>query len=370
MKILFLGDYSGYHATLARALREQGHDCTVVSSGSRCMDTERDIDVTRKPGFLGSVSYLANILRLVSRFKDFDIVQLVNPGFFQLRPDKLRYFFDKLKRQNEKIFLTMAGSDSLFVQSMVSTDILRYSEFKVNDVPTTYAFENNATIKAWLGDELLDYCGYIYNNVDGAISALYEYHVAAELHESISSLLYGGIPIDVVNIPFRPLDKNPDEPINILVAYKSEYKIFKGADRLLQAAQALERKYPERCKIKIASDLPLNEYMKLMADSDVVLDQLYSYTPATNALQAMALGKIVVSGAEDEFYEFIGEKNLRPIFNVPPNDQRIYDTLEKIIFLPTEAIRRLSYAGREFVEKHNASDIVAKRFLEAWQQSK
>ncbi len=48
MKILLLGDASNYHATLAHALRLEGHDVTLASSGSGWMRTHRDIDISRK----------------------------------------------------------------------------------------------------------------------------------------------------------------------------------------------------------------------------------------------------------------------------------------------------------------------------------
>ena len=58
MKILFVGDYSGYHASLAAELRRRGHDVTVVSDGNKYMDTARDVSLDRKPGFIGSLKYL------------------------------------------------------------------------------------------------------------------------------------------------------------------------------------------------------------------------------------------------------------------------------------------------------------------------
>lgn len=48
MKILLLGDFSNYHQCLATALRELGHQVTVVSDGCEWMNTDRDIDVARR----------------------------------------------------------------------------------------------------------------------------------------------------------------------------------------------------------------------------------------------------------------------------------------------------------------------------------
>ena len=43
MKILFLGDYSNLHACLSEELRKRGHEVTLVSDGSRYMQTACDI---------------------------------------------------------------------------------------------------------------------------------------------------------------------------------------------------------------------------------------------------------------------------------------------------------------------------------------
>ena len=97
----------------------------------------------------------------------------------------------------------------------------------------------------------------------------------------------------------------------------------------------------------------------------MILDQVYSYTPATTALIAMAMGKTVVSGGEPEFYEFIGEKENHPIINATFDVNKLYDSIEKVVldknFLSENALK-----SREFVEKHNNSLIVAKRFVNLW----
>ena len=45
MRILLLGEYSNVHATLAKGLRELGHEVTVASSGDSWKGYERDIDL-------------------------------------------------------------------------------------------------------------------------------------------------------------------------------------------------------------------------------------------------------------------------------------------------------------------------------------
>lgn len=366
MKILFAGDYSGFHATLARRLRLMGHECVVMSDGSRCMDTERDIDLRRNPGIIGSVAYLGKVFSMWPKLRGYDVVQLINPNFLHLRPGKIRYFLRELKAANGILSLSLAGSDPVSVKACVEDGLFRYSEFKVGDTPTEYVRSTPGIIYKWLNGQMGDHCRFVYETVDCAVSALYEYHVASAPYLGDTPLHYAGIPVDVDNITFHEFSPAADGKLNLLVGIKSEMELFKGTDRLLAAAREVERRHPQRCRVTVARDLPFTRYAEALSDADVVLDQLYSYTPATNALQAMAMGKIVVSGGEPEYYDFIGENSLHPIVNVVPDDEKIISTLEALVMEDPGVLRARSRMGREFVERHNADRVVASRFLNAW----
>ena len=365
MKILFIGDYSNFHATLARQLRLLGHDVTVASSGSRCMDTARDIDLSRKPGITGSFGYLGRLFKLWPSFREFDIVQIINPNFLELRPGKIRYFFNELKKNNKKVCLSVAGTDPVIVKGCVEDGLFRYSEFRIGNEKSPYAKATRGIEYRWLNGFMGDHCRYIYENVDAAFSALYEYHVAAKPYLG-ERLVYTGIPIDLQTVKAQPFVIGADGKVNILVGIKSEMELFKGTDRLLAATREVERLHPDKCRVLTARDMPYKQYIETLGDAHIVADQLYSYTPGTNALETMALGKVTVSGAEPEYYDFIGEKKLHPIVNVVPDDEAIVKTMESLVLNREELLTRASQ-GRAFVEKHNAADLVAQKFLNTWQ---
>lgn len=328
------------------------------------MDTDRDIDLSRKPGVLGAFGYLGKVFKLWSSLRDYDIVQLINPNFLELRPGKIRYFFNELKRQNKHIGLSLAGTDPVIVKGCVEDGLFRYSEFRIGKDKSPYAKATPGIEYRWLNGTMGDHCRYIYENSEVALSALYEYHIAAQPYLG-DRLAYAGIPIDVDTIRETPFAMPADGKVNILVGIKSEMEIFKGTDRLLSAARDVERLHPDKCRVTVARDLPYGEYMQILRGADVVLDQLYSYSPATNALETMAMGKVCVSGAEAEYYDFIGEKELRPIVNVTPDEEQIRTSLEALILSP-EDMKRRALQGREFVIRHNSAAVVADRFLEQW----
>ena len=120
--------------------------------------------------------------------------------------------------------------------------------------------------------------------------------------------------------------------------------------------------------MEVVEHLPYNEYTRRMRASHVLLDQLYSYTPATNALIAMAQGLVAVSGAEPEYYALIGEPSLHPIVNVTPYDDEDIDRQLETIIHQKSRLPQWSRDSREFVVRNNSAQVVAQRHLDFWHQ--
>ena len=99
----------------------------------------------------------------------------------------------------------------------------------------------------------------------------------------------------------------------------------------------------------------------------MLVDQLYSFTPSMNSLAAMARGTVVIGGGEEEFYDFIGEKKLRPIINVSP--EKSFEDNVKVIeaaLIPEGSVKRLSQESIEFVKKYHDCRKVAARHVELY----
>lgn len=118
MKILLVGEYSRLHLTLAEGLRNLGHEVVVASNGDGFKNFERDVDLSRKSsGIVDTLSAIVDFYRKISRFKEFDVVQLINPNFTTLNVGFNEKFFAKLKKNNKKIFLGAFGDDSYWVRA-------------------------------------------------------------------------------------------------------------------------------------------------------------------------------------------------------------------------------------------------------------
>ena len=100
-----MGEYSNVHATLADGLRKLGHQVSVLSNGDFWKNYPRDINMVRKPGKLGGIMYLAKLYTIVHKLRGYDIVQLINPMFLELKAERIFPFYRYLRRHNKKVIL-------------------------------------------------------------------------------------------------------------------------------------------------------------------------------------------------------------------------------------------------------------------------
>ncbi len=362
MKILFLGDAANYHYALASALRRLGHDVTLASDGCKSMRMTRDIDISRHHGVLGGVWLWLKLNTLLSAdLKGYDIVQLCSPTFIPLRPQRLLGILRRLKKDNGRVFLTDLGNTPHYVEMCIDPESpLLYNEWRN---PSIALPEENPQVKAWLAPELRQYCRELYSKVDGIVTALYEYHMADLRYVGPARLHYLGIPIDLPSLP-HPLHHNG--PVRILSAFDAARADHKGAGILHDLAAQAVADNPGRAVLRQVHDIPYSQFINEVAAADIVLDQLYSYTPATTALLTMAMDGVSVSGGEEDFYRFIGEQELRPIVNASPLDLSATEARLREIVSDSEVLNRLKRQSREFVELYHSADSLALTLIDIW----
>ena len=393
MKILLLGEFSNVHWTLACALRRLGHEVTVVSNGDEWKAYPADISLIRKPGRWGVVAYLLRVLLLLPKLRGYDVVQLINPvHFIDLKAERAVRIYDYLRRHNKKVFLGAFGYDYYYVYDSVVRRTLRYCDFYTPTREVHHEW-NDANERDWLRTYKKEASIHVAETCDGIISGLYEYDVAyrphfpdkttfipmpIEMGDGLEVMGYGVRVNDerltinderlTINENFQLASFNFQLPkrLRFFIGINRSRTMLKGTDIMLRALERIVADYPDRAEMVKAESVPFAEYKEMMRSSDVLLDQIYSYTPAMNALQAMSQGLIVVSGGEEENYEILGEKELRPIINVQPDEEDIYRQLEWLVLHP-ERIAQLKRDSIEYVRRHHDSLKVAERYLEAWE---
>ena len=130
---------------------------------------------------------------------------------------------------------------------------------------------------------------------------------------------------------------------------------------MLRAAQDVAQRYPNRVDLRVAESVPFAQYRQLMLGSDALLDQLYSYTPSMNPLEAMSHGIICIGGGEPENYEILHEEALRPIINVQPSYESVYHELEQLALHP-ERVAALKQQSVEYIHRHHDYIKVARMY--------
>jgi hypothetical protein len=359
MKILLLGEYSNVHATLAKGLRTLGHECIVASNGDFWKQYERDIDLERKEGNFGTLSFLLKLMFSLPKMRGYDIVQLINPMFLELKAEHIIYIYRYLKRHNKRVILGAFGIDYYWVK--VNTDIrpLRYSDFNIGNCVRT---DDTAEVirRDWVNTAKETLSKHIATTSDWIIAGLQEYwatyNEVAGLREKMSF-----IPFPIEMPQHTAVCKTEDKKVRIFIGISKSRSVYKGTDIMLKAAKDLVDKYPEKAELAIVNGVPFEQYQKMVEDSDLILDQLYSYTPAMNALMAMSKGVVNVGGGEEENYQILDETELRPIINVLPTYESCYSELEHIILHP-EKLASLKQQSIEYIHRHHDYIKVARQY--------
>ena len=372
-----MGEYSNVHATLADGLRKLGHQVTVVSNGDFWKNYPRDFNMARRPGKLGGILLLLKLYTIVHKLRGYDIVQLINPMFLELKAERIFPIYRYLRRHNKKVILGGYGMDYYWVKVCCNDKPLRYSDFNMGEKLRITA-DAEKEKKDWLGTAKERLNRMIAEDCDGIVTGLYEYWVCyqpsfpqkttfipfpikPQFITSENSNSY----IHVENHQVLPL--NTPKKVKLFIGINKSRSEYKGTDIMLKAAQAIAKKYPDKTKLQIAENIPFVEYVKIMNGSDAILDQLYSYTPSMNPLEAMARGIICIGGGEPENYEIIHEDKLRPIINVLPNYESVYQELEHLVLHP-ELIPLLKQQSIEYINKHHDYIKVAERYEAFYQK--
>lgn len=363
MKILLLGEYSNVHATLAEGLRALGHKVTVVSNGDFWKNYPRDISIVRHPGKIGGIMLMFKLYSILPRLRGYDVVQLINPMFVELKAERIFAIYRYLRCHNGKVFLGGFGMDWYWVHTCMSEKPLRYSDFNIGDKlrDTADAMKER---RDWLGTTKESLNKYIAEDCDGIITGLYEYWVC----------YHPAFPQKTTFIPFPirlpETGQVPDFqlPLKLFIGINRQRSVYKGTDIMLRAAEAIVERYPNKVILQKAISVPFAEYEKMMNGSDAILDQLYSYTPSMNPLLAMSKGIICVGGGEEENYEIIDEHELRPIINVQPCYESVYSELEQLVLHP-ERVADLKRQSIKYVRRHHDYIKVARQYVDFYTKS-
>jgi glycosyltransferase involved in cell wall biosynthesis len=379
MKILLLGEYNSSHYTLKEGLTTLGHNVTVLGFGDgfkkRTVDVNFKLKYTKGIGLLvrkiiyklfktdiTSLAVKKQFYQHQELFANNDIVQLINENSFQTVPRIEKELLNFIFTNNKNVFLMSCGTDYPSVKYALENKF-RYS------IATPY-LENKGTKDKFL--HLTQYVTkdyealhhFIYEHINGVIASDLDYHIPLLGNSKYLGMVPNPIQIDKLKyIPPTMTDK-----IVIFHGINADNYYKKGNDLFEEALKIILEKYDSKIEIITVKSVPYDTYIKLFDSAHILLDQVYAYDQGFNALEAMAKGKVVFTGAEKEWLEYYHIEEDSVAINALPDPVLIAEKLEWLILNP-EKIVEISKNARKFVEeKHNYVES-ARQYLEKWTTS-
>jgi glycosyltransferase involved in cell wall biosynthesis len=377
MKILLLGEYSRLHNTLKEGLISLGHNVTIVGDGDGFKNFP--VDISTRPVFMDlpinrfirkaiykffkfDLSALEKGLRFyfqLKRLKNFDVVQLINEKPIKTIPSFERYLLKKVFDNNQKTFLLSCGIDVISVDFMLQKKF-RYSlmdpYFEDPKLKPEYQYILDYTSKSHRRTHNL-----VFENISGVVASDYDYVLPMESHRLFRGLIPN--PINCDAIQFKPLDVE-NGIVFFLGINKGTYH-KKGIPLFEKALEIVAEKFPKDIKVITAESLPYAEYIELYDEAHIILDQVYAYDQGYNALEAMAKGKVVFTGAEAEFLAHYGLSEDEVAINALPDVDQLVEKLTWLIQNPSK-IEQIGKSARAFIEKEHHYIKVAKKYLETY----
>ena len=377
MKILLIGEYSGLHNSLKDGLQLNGHSVTLLGTGDGFKNFPVDILVISTVFEIPIFKFIAKIIDKlfkvslndveigiktffkIKKLKGFDIVQLVNENSFKTTP-KLEIFLLKIiKKNNENIFLLSCGTDYKSIQYALDKKF-RYS------ILTPY-FNNDKLKNSYR--HILKYNNkhfkklhkYIYKNIKGVISSDLDYHIPLKEEDKYLGMIPN--PINLSKIKYRR--PKIDKEIVIFHGINSNNSIKKGNDYFNKAIEVIKKSHGSKIKYIEVQDLNYKDYVKSYDSCHIFLDQVYAYDQGYNALEAMAKGKVVFTGAEKEWLDYYELKEDSIAINALPDVNYLVEKLSILIDSP-EKIKSISVNARKFIENQHNFKNIASIYEDKW----
>lgn len=378
MNILLVGEYSRLHNSLKEGLQKLGHQVVIVGFKDGFKDFPVDFPLTLQwdSGLLKKLklgiykltgfdvtSYLTyrQFKRHQQHLKGFDVVQLINENTFYCsyvyEKKILQFLFDN----NKKAYLLCCGTDYLtvnyyFENPTFKSLLLPYLDGKIprKEFQSVLKFRTSAYKKLHQ---------FIYDRIEGIIASDIDYHIPLQGNPKYLGMVPN--PVNIEKLPYIPM--TIDSKIVIFHGINTLSYFRKGNDYFEKALEIISKKYQDRVEIVTTRSIPYEQYIEIYNRTHLLLDMVYSFDQGYHALEAMAKGKVVFTGAEKEFSDYYVLTEAVNI-NAKPD---VADLVEKLSFLienPDE-ILAISKRARTFIEKEHHYIDKAKQYVDLWQSS-
>ena len=378
MKILLIGEYSRLHNSLKKGLKELGNDVTLIGTGD--LFKNYPVDISIKPTIFSykKIPLLLRkiFLRLTKRdlaeweigykfkkilplLKNYDVVQLINSHSIGTFPKTEIALLKTIFKHNNNVFLMACGDDYPVIKYYLDGNQKYHilSPYMESDSLSKASF----SLK-YVNDSYKNLFYFVYENVKAVIPSDIDYHLPWKEWKKTTPIIPNPLIIPDIYFPIEIKNRkiNIFLGINTLNYEKKGYRLFE------EALVWVKNKYSDKVNIIKTYNVPFNEYVNHINSCDILLDTIYAYDQGYNALESMARGKVVFTGAEEEFTTYYNIE--KPVnINALPNAISIYNELDKLILNPNK-IEEIGKNARLFTQKEHDYRIIAKKYIATWKR--
>ena len=378
MKILLLGEYSRLHNSLKEGFVTLGHEVSIVGCGDKFKQFPVDYSIYAR---ICNDNKIANLLYrgirkvigldfekiekairfylLIPKLNDYHHLQLINSDALETYPILSRFLYKKLFKNIQSRSLLICGDETPIV------DYLIKKEFKYS-VLTPY-FEDNSIEKEfqfplkYRKNSYRKTFDWLKENCQNLITSDLDYEIPMRKMGFQTTFIPN--PINTDTIAFQNVEI--EDKIVIFLGINRLSYIKKGIIYFEKALEIIREKYADKIEIIVTENLPYKEYISKYNKAHILLDQVFAYDQGYNALEAMAKGKVVFTGAETEFLNQYQLQEDEVCINTLPNENEIAAKLSFLIEHP-EKINDISKNARKFIEKEHDYKFIAEKYLACW----
>lgn len=294
------------------------------------------------------------------KLKNYDIVQFINESPIQTISKLELFLIKRLFKQNQKVFLLCCGIDYVTVTHMLQKKD-KYS------VMNPY-FEGIPDAKKQY-DYFFDFINkphqkihqYLYQNIQGVIASDLDYVAPLKGNEKYLGIIANPINTDKISI----IENKIQDKIVIFLGINTGNSFKKGIPFFEKAIAIIQEKYYNKITVTITKDIPYAEYQKHFEKAHILLDQVYCFDQGYNALEAMAKGKVVFTGAETEFLNQYHLQENEVAINALPDVNYLVEKLSFLIENPLE-IERIGKNAIQFIQKEHQYITQAEKYVAIW----
>ena len=355
MRILLIGEFSGFYSNLKDGLSSLGHEVSLVATKDSFKEIH-GIDFTINSNFtnkfLRKIDLAFQFLWCFLRARNYDVIFLINQGIVEPRflAGVILWY---LKKFNRLLLLSACGEDVPFIKF---GKIGGYKWWIYDSQPECTGVSEarfQGPLDIFVHKKLVQY-------VDGVIPTSYGYRLPwLQYH---ADLVCDAIPLPISTntIPFHPRARGEVNE-RVIFFHGINRPCHKGSRFIMAALKMLQDARPNEVEVIIEGGLPLADYLELLNGVDVVIDQCLGYDyMSMNAMFSLAMGKVVCVSAVDESFSYHGI-SVHPIVQIEPNVDHIFNKLLTIVDQKIH-LARMKADSRLFVERENNSQMIAQRY--------